>query len=444
MAKKKQDPEENEPGRAGNGESSIYKGADGYWHGRVSMGVKDDGTPWRPHIKRKDRNEVVREVRKLEQARDSGTARKPVPNVRFETWLVQWVEEIKPMKLKYTALRAYRNAVYLHLIPGLGKHWMHKLEPEHFEALYRKKLAAGHKPGGVNAMHRAAVTAINDYNQRNRLTFNPAKFAHAPQPEDKEIEPYDDEEIEKIITTALKRRNGVRFVIALALGIRQGEALGIKSTRLDRKHHVLRTPKQIQRHNWQHGCDDPHECGKRWHKTEPCPPNCHHKKCPPLCAPDCDRHGQYCPERHGGGLVEVDVKSRAGKRGIGIPDTLWRLIELHEAAQEAEKDFAGTEWQETGYLFTGPTGLPIDPRRDMEVWKDILREAGVRDGRLHDARHTAASVCLLLGMTDEAVMAMFGWSDKRMLSRYQHITDRARKTIASALETYFWGPKGDK
>ena len=139
--------------------------------------------------------------------------------------------------------------------------------------------------------------------------------------------------------------------------------------------------------------------------------------------------------------MEVDVKSEAGKRGIGIPDTLWTLIELHEAAQQAEKEFAGTEWQETGYLFTGPTGLPIDPRRDMEIWKDILREAGVRDGRLHDARHTAASVCLLLGMSDEAVMAMFGWSDKRMLRRYQHVTDRARKVIANALEGYFWGPK---
>jgi integrase len=428
--------------RNANGESSIYKGADGYWHGRVSMGVQPDGSPWRPHIKRKDRAEVVREVRKLEAERDNGAAAKvSTKKWRFEEWLIHWVEEIKPLKLKYTALRAYRNAVYLHLIPGLGKHWMHKMEPEHFEALYKKMLAAGYKPGGVNAVHRVAVSAWNEYNRRHRLGYNPASLAGAPRTDEPEIEPYDEDEISSIIETALQRRNGVRFVIALALGIRQGEALGIKWARLDRKNHILRTPKQIQRHTWQHGCADPHACGSRWHKTEACAPGCRHKKCPPVCAPNCTGHGQHCPKRHGGGLVEVDVKSRAGKRGIGIPDTLWTLIELHEASQRAERDHAGSEWNETGYMFTGPTGLPIDPRRDMEEWKDILAKAGVRDGRLHDARHTAASVCLLLGMTEEAVMGMFGWSDKRMLSRYQHITDRARKTIATALEGYFWGPK---
>jgi len=442
MPKKKTN--EDDPGRAGNGESSIYKGADGYWHGRVTMGIKDDGSPWRPHVQRKDRTEVVKEVRKLERERDEGTAIKPgSKNWRVEKWYPHWVEEIKSLTLKYTALRAYRNAVHLHLVPGLGKHWMHKIEPDHFEALYKKMLADGYKPGAVHAVHRVAVTGFNDFVRRGYLKHNPAALANPPRLESAEIEPYDDEEIERIITEAMTRRNGVRFVIAIVLGLRQGEALGIKWTRLNRKHHSLRTPTQIQRHSWQHGCDNPHECGKRWHKTEPCAPNCRHKKCPPVCPPDCNSHGQYCPERHGGGLVEVSVKSEAGKRGIGIPETLWKLIELHEAAQKVEREFAGTEWHEGGWMFTGPTGLPIDPRRDMEEWKDILRVAGVRDGRLHDARHTAATVLLILGISDQNVMASMGWSDSRMLKRYQHYVQEAQRAVADKVEEYHWGTKRD-
>ena len=101
---------------------------------------------------------------------------------------------------------------------------------------------------------------------------------------EEEIEPFTVEEAQQILRAAASRRNGVRFALALALGLRQGEALGLKWDRLDRKSKALRFPKQIQRHVWQHGCEEPHECGERWHKRKPCPPRCRHKKCPPVCA----------------------------------------------------------------------------------------------------------------------------------------------------------------
>ncbi|MGH8879928.1 MAG: site-specific integrase, partial [Stackebrandtia sp.] len=55
-----------------NGASSIYEGGDGYWHGRVTVGVKDDGTPDRRHVKRKKHADVVSKVRELERERDKG------------------------------------------------------------------------------------------------------------------------------------------------------------------------------------------------------------------------------------------------------------------------------------------------------------------------------------------------------------------------------------
>jgi integrase len=431
--------EQPEGTRAANGEGTVYLGSDGYWHGRVTVGTKDDGSPDRRHIKRKASNpkaedEIIKAVNKLIAARTAGEVRKAGKPPLAAAWWTHWVEDIAAPTLKYTAARAYRTAVYKHLIPGLGKHRYDRLEPEHYEKLYKKMIAGGAKPATVHQVHRTAVTAGNAAVKRRVVGWNPAAIAEHPRVEQEEVKPYEVEEVQLLIETALKRRNGVRFVIALALGNRQGEALGIKWERLDRKTKTLRFPKQLQRHVWQHGCDQPYQCAERWHKLKPCPPGCKHKQCPPVCAPDCSRHSQYCPQRRDGGLVEVDVKSLAGKRALVLPDTLYELIFQHEKTQQAEREHAGTLWEEGGWMFTTPTGRPIDPRRDMEDWKALLAAAGLRDARLHDARHTAATVLLVLGVPGRTVMYFMGWSEDEMLLRYQHIIDRVGRSVAEGIE----------
>ena len=238
----------------------------------------------------------------------------------------------------------------------------------------------------------------------------------------------------------MTKRNGVRFVIALALGLRQGEALGLKWFRLHEPTETLEIMRALQRRTWQHGCADPHACGAGYHKTRPCPKDCkrHKRQCPPPCPPDCEGHARWCPQRRDGGLVEVNVKSRAGRRGIALPDQLFVLIAEHRKAQEREREHAGTEWHEGGWMFTQPNGKPLDPRRDLSEWKALLREAGVRDARLHDARHTAATTLLLLGVPERAVMDMMGWSNSTMVRRYAHVTARLRRDIADRLDGYLW------
>src|SRR5690242_16608928 len=99
-------------------------------------------------------------------------------------------------------------------------------------------------------------------------------LAKAPRVEEGEVERFEPEDIQRIVTAALKRRNGVRFVVALALGCRQGEALGFKWEQLDRENRVYRVKKALQRHAWKHGCGNPHACGAARHRTE-CPEPCH-------------------------------------------------------------------------------------------------------------------------------------------------------------------------
>jgi integrase len=430
--------------RAPNNTSTVYLGKDGYWHGRVIVGMKDDGSPDRRHVTRKTEAKAIEGVRELERARDDGAVRKAGRPWTVEQWLTHWLEDIARPSVKYKAYRAYHVAVYTHLIPGLGKHRMSKVEPEHFERLYAAIIRKGRRPATAHQVHRTARTAFGEAKKRRHITVNPVELAKPPRVDEDEVEPFEAEEIHRLIATALTRRNGVRFVLALAIGTRQGETIGLKWTRLNKTTKSLTIARQLQRRRWEHGCADSHKCGARYHTTVPCKPDCRRhsrRPCPPPCPPDCTSHARWCPQRHSGGLVDAEVKSRAGRRGIVLPDQLFVLVAAHELAQQREREHAGNEWHEGGWMFTQPNGRPVRPEKDRQEWLQLLADAGVRRARLHDARHTAATVLLLLGVPERATMEFMGWSSSSIAKRYQHVTAVLRRDIAQRLSGFLWDEK---
>jgi integrase len=132
------------------------------------------------------------------------------------------------------------------------------------------------------------------------------------------------------------------------------------------------------------------------------------------------------------------VVFRAGRRGMGLPDALVALLRRHRIRQDHDRAAACELWSETGYVFTTPTGQPLHPRSDYSAWKRLLEQAKVPERRLHDARHTAATVLLLLGVPLPAVMGIMGWSSAMMATRYQHIVDAVRRDVA--VDGLLWGP----
>lgn len=114
------------------------------------------------------------------------------------------------------------------------------------------------------------------------------------------------------------------------------------------------------------------------------------------------------------------------------------LLRTHRAAQLVERQRAAQLWHESGWIFTTETGEPVNPRTDWDRWKKLLRTAGVRDGRLHDARHTAATVLLLLGVHERAIMSILGWSSTAMVSRYAHVIAPIHSDVANRLDGFLW------
>jgi integrase len=128
---------------------------------------------------------------------------------------------------------------------------------------------------------------------------------------------------------------------------------------------------------------------------------------------------------------------------VSLPSPLARALVEHQAAQAVERVHAANLWQDDGWVFAQPTGKPVDPRADYGEWKELLVVAGVREARLHDARHTAATFLLVLGVSDRAAMDVMGWSKADMAKRYMHVPDELRQRIADQLSQLLWSQHGD-
>ncbi|NED95845.1 site-specific integrase [Phytoactinopolyspora alkaliphila] len=397
-------------GRRPNGASSIYLGADGDWHGRVTVGIKDDGKPDRRHVQAKTEAAVIRRVRALEKERDSGRVRKAGQRWTVDKWLTHWIENIAvPPAISGYTHDGYKVDISHYLIPGIGAHKLDKLTPEHLERLYAKMLSQGKAAGTAHHVHRTIRAALNEAIRRGHLTMNPAMLAKAPSPDEHEVEPYEVDEIKRILKVASERRNSTRWAIALALGLRQGEALGLRWIDVDLTGAVLRVRRSRLRPKYAHGCGE--TCGKT---------------------------PGYCPQRVQVNRDTKDTKSRAGKRVIGLPREIVALLRAHKDRQDAERVAAGDLWCDEGWVFAMPDGRALSPNTDYREWKALLKAAGVNDGRLHDARHTSATVLLLLGVPERTVMAVMGWSSTSMAARYQHVTDTIRRQVADRVDGLIW------
>jgi integrase len=379
-------------GRASNGRSSIYQGADGRWHGRVTMGVRNDGSPDRRHVTGRTEKTVTGKVRALEKQREQGTVAEAGTALTVAAWLLYWLEMIAARKVRASTLAGYRSKITGRIIPGLGRHRLDRLQPEHLEAFYRALEAEGLSPATVLQIHRILSRALRVAVQRGRVARNVCAFVDAPSLDRAEVEPLTATEARVILTVAEHGRNAARWSVALALGLRQGEALGLTWDAIDLEAGTLTVRQALQR----------------------------------------------IPRQ---GLVMVAPKSRAGRRTIALPAPLVATLAGHRAAQNAERLAAGTVWEDHQLVFCQVNGRPIGPWADWQSWKNLLKMAGVRDARLHDARHTAATLLLVQGVPARVAMAILGHSQISLtLGTYSHVVPELAIDAADRLGAALWGP----
>ncbi|GII77635.1 hypothetical protein Sru01_26170 [Sphaerisporangium rufum] len=105
----------------------------------------------------------------------------------------------------------------------------------------------------------------------------------------------------------------------------------------------------------------------------------------------------------------------------------------------AARPKAGDLWEEHDLVFATQRGRPMERSEDYKVWKSILKRAGVRDARLHDARHTAGTLLVEQGVHIRVVQEILGHARVTTTERYTHVAGAMMRDASERMGSALWG-----
>ena len=349
------------------GEGSIFRRSDGLWAGTLDL--TQPGEPRRRKtIYGNTRSQVQRELGKLRREYEA-RGDLPTANLTVKAWLETWLRDIAARDIKPTTLAGYRSKLDNYLIPHLGKRRLDRLTPDHVRAMDRALEAEGLSQNTRRQAHVILARALEVAVKEGKALRNPAYLAGAPRQEINPPESLSPDEIRRTIRAARGTRLESRWLAALMLGIRQGEALGMGWAAVDLEQGNLYVTRALARVNHQ--------------------------------------------------SVLLDPKSKRSTRPLPMPGMLWRSMKDRRDAWAAEPR-TDPCWAGEGLVWGNPDATPRHQRRDYADWHALLDEAGVPRCALHVARHSAATTLAMLGVPLPDIMAILGHSSAAVTMRYIH------------------------
>ena len=139
-----------------------------------------------------------------------------------------------------------------------------------------------------------------------------------------------------------------------------------------------------------------------------------------------------------GAPVFGEPKTQHSRRTAWLSTMAVDALERHRADQDAKRRLAGPAWQEYGLVFTNDAGAPLWRSQVRRHWLDLLKKAKLPPMRIHDLRHSAASLLLGDGVPVKVASEMLGHSDvKTTLSIYAHVIEGAQEQAASSMDRLF-------
>jgi integrase len=354
------------PLKRANGEGSLSRRANGTWAATISL----------PRGRRevsysKTRDEARRKLVKAVRARDNGmlaTSQRSTVGDFLDYWLA---EVVRPNVRPWT-YAGYEVHVRLHIKPALGHLRLDRLTPVHVQQFLNQKIADGMKPRSVRYIRGTLRTALVKAVKWDLISRNAAALVRGPRVERYEIRPLTPDEARVFLSSIKGDRLEALYSIALTMGLRQGEVLGLRWQDIDLEAADLRVSKQLQRVD--------------------------------------------------GKLQLVAPKTSRSRRTLAVPSSIVRSLREHRDRQEQEKAQEGSRWVETDLVFTNVQGKPLDASLVSKQFHQHLELAGLAQRRFHDLRHSCATLLLVQGVAPRVVMEVLGHSQIAMtMNTYSHV-----------------------
>ena len=390
---KEADGVESKKGKAkknkrGHGEGSIFKRKDGRWVCAVTLGFQG-GKIKRKTIYGRTRKEVQDKLTPILRDLQKGI---PVITERQTVgqFLDRWLSDSVKISVRPKTFSSYSDLVRLHIKPELGHIQLTKLSPQHVQGLLKDRLKAGLSARTVQYIRTVLRVALGQALKWNLVARNVAALVDSPRVEKFELQPINQEEAKALLKAIQGDRFEALFTVALSLGLRRGEALGLKWSDIDFQARTLRISQALQRID--------------------------------------------------GKLRLSEPKTKSSRRVLYLPDSLINKLKEHRTRQLEEKMLAGPKWQDTGLVFTSSIGTPVDPRHVKRRLDPLLKNAGLPHFRVHDLRHFCASLLLAQGVPLKVVSDILGHSQLAVTADlYTHVLPAMKKEAVDLLDAVLTG-----
>lgn len=367
--------------RRGHGEGSIFQRQDGRWCAEISVGVVS-GKIRRKTIYGKTRKEVAEKLKVALHDQQQGI-NIAVERITVAQFLELWLEQVVKPTNRSRTYDSYRNTVKKHLIPHLGTRQLTKLGAMHVQTMLNTLHAQG-LTRTVPYTRAVLVIALNVAVKWGYVLRNVAMMVDTPTVERREIQPLTKEQALLILEAVKGHRLEVLYRVALSLGLRRGEVLGLRWEDIDFEQATMRISGALQRQQ--------------------------------------------------GRLERTATKTKSSNRLLYLPAVLVVALQAHRQRQDRERQH--TTWQEHGLVFPSKLGTPLEPRSLNRHFASVVRRVGLpATTRLHDLRHSAATLMLLQGVPLKVISRILGHSQLSITADiYTHVLPELERDAAERIE----------
>ena len=375
--------------RRGNGEGSVFKRTDGRWAATIDLGY-ETGKRKRRTFYSKTRQGAVRKLATAQRAVDGGL---PLPSetATLSAFLRGWLDGSVRPKLRPRTVQSYQMIVERHLVPALGRTRLTRLTPDALEAYMNGKLEDGLTPLTIRNHLAVLRSALNQALKRGLVQRNVSTLVTPPRDRKQEVQPLSPAEARALLDAVKGDRLEALYGIALSLGLRQGEALGLAWEDLDLESETLSVRHTLQRYD------------RAYHLDEP--------------------------------------KSLKSRRTLALPRPLVEGLRDHKTRQIEERLRAGPGWEgnQWNLIFTTTAGKPLSSAVVTHRFQEILLAAGLPRQKFHHLRHAAASFMVVQGVAMRVAMEVLGHSDIAVTANiYSHVLPDLQRDAANRVGSLLW------
>jgi integrase len=316
--------------------------------------------------------------------------------VTMATFLREWLDEVEH-DLKAGTLRGYRDMVEHRLVPHLGSIKLTALSAADIARCYKALRVNGRRNGGgglsetsISNTHLCLHAALETAVTKRLIVRNPSDDLKAPRRNAHEMTTWDAEQLGRFLDSVAGHRLRELFIVLATTGMRRGEV-----------------------------------CALRWE--------------------DVDWEHSRLSIRRSRTMVNYDVVEQPPKNGkprvIGLDSVTLAALKAAQQHQRTDAMALGRlAYVNSGYCFTDPTGEPLHPHAVTDAFDRAVRASGLPRIRLHDLRHTMATVMLADGVNVKVVQERLGHAKAGFtLDRYAHATVPMQSEAAEGFADLVFG-----